>query len=69
MPRGTQPCTTKPPDHPATWCSDHATEVFVTRHCLDDHAERWLGPLVARALRDRPDVPVVVVVVERIGGE
>jgi hypothetical protein len=41
----------------------------VSRRCLDDGPALWLGPLVAKELRDRPDVPVVVVVVERIGGE
>ena len=69
MPRGNPPCTMKPPQHPATWCSDHASEIFITRQCLDDHAERWLGPMIVQELQERPDVPVVVVVVERIGGE
>ena len=69
MPRGNPSCTIKPPQHPATWCSDYATEVFVARQSLDDHLEHWLWPLIERELRDRPDVPVVVVVVERIGGD
>ena len=69
MPRGNPSCTIKPPQHPATWCSDHATEVFIRRDSSLMHDAKCIGNLVLAALNDRPDVPVVVVVVERIGGE